>query len=388
MPASCLNATSPQALFALGKYKRHDLTLSRLLWPSHGVQSEGHEPALDAGRHLEKHPGVTEISEIVHCLSQPDVYPAALATLVTVRGSSYRRPGARLLLTAQGARTGSISGGCLEEDVLQHARTVLATGKPVVVTYDTTEENDLLWGVGLGCHGVVEIFIERLSHPPVWVGVLRENQARRQTTRLWVRFRGGALSEQGTHLAGDGRDAPLADVFDQSIRSPVALHVLGAGDDARPLVQFASQLGWRVTVADPRSAFATAARFPLAHRVAVMPAAVASETLAPDSDSAAVIMTHHYVHDLPLLGAVLPLPYFYVGLLGPRKRAERLLGDLASKGCPITSAQRARLHGPVGLDLGSDAPEAVAVAIIAEILAIRNARDARPLRDRALPIHQ
>ncbi|MBP7143139.1 MAG: XdhC family protein [Opitutaceae bacterium] len=347
----------------------------------------GHEPALDAGRHLENHPRVTEISEIVHCLSQPDVYPAALATLVTVRGSSYRRPGARLLLTAQGVRTGSISGGCLEEDVLQHARTVLATGKPVVVTYDTTEENDLLWGVGLGCHGIVEIFIERLSHRPAWVDALRENQARRRTTRLWVQYRGGVLSEHGTHLAGGDLDAPPGDVFIQSIRAPVALHVLGAGDDARPLVQFASQLGWRVTVADPRSAFATAARFPLAHQVAVMPPSGASEALAPDGDSAAVIMTHHYVHDLPLLGAVLPLPYFYIGLLGPRKRADRLLHDLEAKGQRFTPEQRARLHGPVGLDLGGDAPEMVALAIISEIAAVRNSRDARPLRERTLPIH-
>ncbi len=330
---------------------------------------------------------MTEIAEIVHCLSQPDIYPAALATLVTVRGSSYRRPGARLLLTAQGVRAGSVSGGCLEEDVLQHARTVLVTGKPVVVTYDTTDENDLVWGVGLGCHGVVEVFIERLSHRPAWVDVLRENQTSRRPTHLWVQYRGGALSEQGTRLAEDGRDAPASDVFDQPIRAPLALHVLGAGDDARPLVQFACQLGWQVTVADPRPAFATTARFPLAQRVVVMPAAGAHEILAADSDSAAVIMTHHYVHDLPLLGAVLPLPYFYVGLLGPRKRADRLLHDLEAKGQRFTPEQRARLHGPVGLDLGGDAPENVALAIVAEIQSFRHGRDARPLRDRTLPIH-
>lgn len=347
----------------------------------------GYEPALDVGRFLKNHPGVTEISEIVHCLSQPDVYPAALATLVTVRGSSYRRPGARLLLTAQGVRAGSISGGCLEEDVLQHARTVLATGKPVVVTYDTTDENDLVWGVGLGCHGVVEVFIERLSHRPAWIDVLRENQTNRRPTHLRMQYRGGALSEQGTRLAEDGRDAPASDVFAQSIRAPVALHVLGAGDDARPLVQFACQLGWQVTVADPRPAFATTARFPLAHRVVVMPTAGAREILAPDSDSAAVIMTHHYVHDLPLLGAVLPLPYFYVGLLGPRKRADRLLHDLEAKGQRFTPEQRARLHGPVGLDLGGDAPENVALAIVAEIQSFHHGRDARPLRNRTLPIH-
>lgn len=333
---------------------------------------------------------MTELSEIVHSLALPETYPAALATLVTVRGSSYRRPGARLLLTADGNHLGSISGGCLEEDLIVHCRAALATGAPKVITYDTTAENDLIWGVGLGCHGVVEILIEPLSKPPAWLETLRENQEARRTTRLWVTHSTDAETNSGagTRLADALAACPSHGVLDQSIRPPIALHVLGAGDDAKPLVSFASRLGWRVTVADPRPAFAAAARFPRARRVVAMPPAAVRDILAPDEDSAAVIMTHHYIHDLPFLESALPLPYFYVGLLGPRKRAERLLDDLAGKGCSITAAQRARLHGPVGLDLGSDAPEAVAVAIIAEILAIRNARDARPLRERSLPIHQ
>lgn len=331
---------------------------------------------------------MTEISEIVHCLSQRDTYPAALATLVTVRGSSYRRPGARLLLTATGVRIGSISGGCLEEDLLVHARNVLATGAAKVVTYDTTEENDLIWGVGLGCHGVVEILIEPLPHPPPWIKALRDNQEARKATRLWVTHHAEPSGILGTRPADPLAATPPIGVFEQSIPPPVALHVLGAGDDAKPVVTFASRLGWRVTVADPRSAFATPARFPDAHQVVTLPPSDLGRVLAPDSNTAAVIMTHHYIHDLPFLGAALPLPYFYVGLLGPRKRADRILTDLKSKGLQISPEQRARLHGPVGLDLGGDAPEMVALAIISEIAAIRNGRDARPLRERALPIHQ
>lgn len=331
---------------------------------------------------------MTEISEIVHCLSQPDVYPAALATLVTVRGSSYRRPGARLLLTAAGVRIGSISGGCLEEDLLSHARNVLATGTAKVVTYDTTEENDLIWGVGLGCHGVVEILIEPLLHPPRWIKTLRENQEARRATRLWVTHQADSAGMLGT-LPADPMAATLpVGGFEQSIPPPVALHILGAGDDAKPVVTFASRLGWRVTVADPRSTFATPERFPDAHLVVTLPPSDLGRLLAPDGDTAAVIMTHHYVHDLPFLEAVLPLPYFYVGLLGPRKRADRILADLESKGLRISPEQRARLHGPVGLDLGGDAPEMVALAIISEIAAVHNGRDARPLRERALPIHR
>ncbi|MBP8256644.1 MAG: XdhC family protein [Opitutaceae bacterium] len=331
---------------------------------------------------------MTEVSEIVHCLSLRNTYPAALATLVTVRGSSYRRPGARLLVTAKGERVGSISGGCLEEDLLVHARMVLATGLPKVVAYDTTEENDLIWGVGLGCHGVVEILIEPLSCLPPWTRTLQENQGARKATRLWVTHQAGSGGNLGTRLADPLAVHPPAGVFEQSIQPPVGLHVLGAGDDAKPVVTLASRLGWCVTVADPRPTFATPARFPGAHRVVTLPPSELGSLLAPDGNSAAVIMTHHYIHDLPFLEAVLPLPYFYVGLLGPRKRADRILGDLESKGLQISQVQRARLHGPVGLDLGGDAPEMVALAIISEIAAVHNGRDARPLRDRALPIHQ
>ncbi|HXN35966.1 MAG TPA: XdhC family protein, partial [Opitutaceae bacterium] len=156
---------------------------------------------------------------------------------------------------------------------------------------------------------------------------------------------------------------------------------------AKPLCRIAAELGWSVTVADPRPQMAPQARFPGAAGLVLGPADELVARTAPAPGSLAVVMTHHYVHDLPLLRHLLPLPLAYLGLLGPRARAERLLSDISGGGPVITDAMRSRLHAPVGLDLGSDSPEEVALSIIAEMRASLSGRDARPLRDRSLPIH-
>lgn len=367
-----------------------------------------------------------ETRQILDALSSLPSGGAALATLVKVEGSSYRRPGARLLLTAEGRRVGSISGGCLEDDVAGHAREVLASGVAKAVTYDTTTENDLVWGVGLGCHGVVHVLLEKLGAVPPWAAVLRENLRRRVPTELAVVWRSPDPDLLGTRLAaelaappapafGSGRarpssagfqpapipggqagmpapppkplSAPNTEVFRQVIVPPVPLVIFGAGNDAEPLVRLARELGWQVTVVDPRPALATPARFPDADSVVIARPEEVPARLALGPDTVAVVMTHHYAHDVPLLRNLLPCPLAYLGLLGPRKRAEKILSDLAVDGLALTPAMRVRLHAPVGLDLGADTPEEVALAIVAEIQAVLTGRDARPLRDRASPIH-
>ncbi len=343
------------------------------------------------------------IAAIISTLLSPATGESVLATLVTVAGSSYRRPGARLLLLADGTRIGSTSGGCLEEDVLVRARRVLATGTAETVVYDTTSENDLVWGVGLGCHGVVRVVIERLASRPAWAVTLSENFAARRPTPLAVTHHATDPVQLGTRLGTPAAPAsveapPAAEpvpnstssetaIFLDLIAPPPALTIFGAGDDAQPLARLAHELGWHITVADPRAAFATAARFPTADALIVAPAADLVERLAPSADTLAVVMTHHYIHDVPLLRALLGRPLAYLGLLGPKKRAERIVADLARDGLDITPAMRARLHAPVGLDLGADSPEQVALAIVAEIQATLTRRDARPLRERTRPIH-
>jgi xanthine/CO dehydrogenase XdhC/CoxF family maturation factor len=176
-------------------------------------------------------------------------------------------------------------------------------------------------------------------------------------------------------------------VFRQTILPPVALVVFGAGDDAQPLVRFATALGWQVTVVDPRSALATPERFPEADTTVIARPEELPARVVLGVDSLAVIMTHHYRHDLPLLRTLLPRPLAYLGLLGPRKRAEKIISDLAADGFAVTPEMRARLHAPVGLDLGAESPAEVALAILAEMQAVLSGRDSRPLRNRDLPIH-
>ena len=316
-----------------------------------------------------------ELISIARRLATDHAGGAVLATLVTAVGSSYRRPGARLLLTVDGARLGSISGGCLEEDVVARARAVAATGVPALVMYDTTTENDLVWGVGLGCHGVVQVLIEKLAARPGWAMALAENLAARRPTLLDATWQSKETEMLGTRLAAN--ESPAPGTFRQAVRPPISMIVFGAGDDARPLVRAASDLGWWVTVADPRSAFAIPERFPGAERVICASADQLVGQIKPEPDSCAVVMTHHYVHDVPILRALLPLPLAYVGLLGPRKRAERIVEDLRAAGSSVSADQLTRLHAPVGLDLGAETPEEVALAILSEMQAVLAGRDAR-----------
>lgn len=335
-----------------------------------------------------------ELQAIVRTILAPAAGETVLATLAATAGSSYRRPGARLLLAAEGTRVGSISGGCLEEDVLARARGVLATGRAETVVYDTTSENDLVWGVGLGCHGVVTVLVEKLPPRPAWVLALAENFAARRPTSLAVTYRADDPAQLGTRLAAATPAVSTAlnpasnlAVFFDAVPPPTALVIFGAGDDALPLARLAHELGWHVTLADPRSAFATATRFPTAAHLVVGPAAELVHRTAPDAATLAVVMTHHYVHDIPLLRDLLPRPLAYLGLLGPRKRAEKILADLACDGFTPSSEQLARLHAPIGLDLGADSPEQVALAMLAEMQAALTGRDARSLRYRTRPIH-
>lgn len=335
-----------------------------------------------------------ELAAIATALGEAGLLPAVLATLVRVEGSSYRRPGARLLLTADGRRIGAISGGCLEEDLVERARGVLARGVPEAVTYDTTAENDLVWGVGLGCHGVVRVLIEPLPKKPAWAEAVASAAENRTRVKLAVTHAGGSPAGWGTRLGGDGAPVETDGVFVQAFIPPPCLAIFGAGDDAIPLARLAQGLGWHVIVADPRGALTTADRFPAAARVTGPADTLATRVFGPPDQptpaadgSVAVVMTHHYVHDVPILRSLLPRPLAYVGLLGPRKRAERILADLTAEGRSISAEERARLHAPVGLDLGAEAPAEVAHAIVAEILAVLRGRDARPLRWRERPIH-
>lgn len=352
----------------------------------------------------------------------------ALATIVKVSGSTYRRPGARMLLTRGGRMVGSISGGCLEGDILEKSKEVLESGEPRLLEYDMTADDDLVWGLGLGCNGSVHVFLERVptGRPVEPMEALAECVHKNAALALATVFRveGTDRARPGERLllrpdgspVWDVRDAELAgrilrdardalekglsrvttytldpgtvEAFIEVVQPPLPLVICGAGHDAIPVVRLAHALGWRITVADSRPAYATKERFPEADEVVLTPPEEVAQRVSLDHRTYVVIMTHNYNHDLKLLRAILPTPVRYIGVLGPRVRTERLLRELKEQGVEIPAEQYGRIYSPVGLNIGADTPEEIALAILAEIQAVRTGKGAGFLRDLKGRIHE
>lgn len=297
--------------------------------------------------------------------------PLVLATLVRAEGASYRRTGARLLLDTSGPLRGSLSGGCLEGDVQARALEALAQGRPKLVKYDLRGELDLVWGSGSGCEGVLDILVEPLQGHPEWMGWIEQAWTSRTEILLHTALDPQRLGQRS--LLARSEDPGTG--FTEVLHPPLALWILGAGDDSRPLVHLAKALGWFVGVVDHRPAFAQPARFPEADAIRAGHPAQVLPTLPLDGRSAVVLMTHHYAKDVEALRLLLPSKAGYLGLMGSRARGARLLEELAAEGLHPD----ARLHTPVGLDLGATDPEGIALAILAEVQAFAMGRSGLPL---------
>ncbi|MFN8009822.1 MAG: XdhC family protein [Holophagaceae bacterium] len=318
-----------------------------------------------------------ELQEILRALrTGPEPGAWGLATLVRTEGHSYRRPGARLLMQASGPRIGALSGGCLEADV--YARWREDPGRPRLLRYDLRGDLDLVWGTGAGCEGVADVLVETLDPATPWLAFVEGCLQGRRSGWVRTELEGPGL---GDRTWGEAGHAPEGG-FVERVEPPIQLWILGAGDDARPLVRLAQVLGWRIGVADPRPAFATRERFPAADVVRAGPLRTLIPDLGLDARTAVVLLTHHYARDLEALRLLLPSPAGYVGVMGHRLRGDRLLADLEAEGLEVSAGQRTRLHHPVGLDLGGDGPEAIALAILAEVQAVMAGRRPLPLRER------
>ncbi|WP_353721326.1 XdhC family protein [Dyadobacter sp. 676] len=349
----------------------------------------------------------------------------ALATVVHVDGSSYRRPGARMLVTDDGQLTGAISGGCLEGDALRKALLAISQQKNKLVTYDTTDENDTTLGVQLGCNGVVHILFEpiKTDDPENPVELLKKVAAKRQNAVLVTLFslqsRTGA--QPGTcflHLQADDRaicnctpemyDQLLSETraayqrgdsffkafgrsltgFVEYFNTPPSLVIAGAGNDTIPLTEMASVLGWEITVVDGRTGHATRQRFPKAGKVLVARAEDVLKHIPIDERTFVLLMTHNYNYDLALLKQLLTVDACrYVGALGPKKKLERMYSELESGGMLITDKQKTKVYGPVGLDIGAETSEEIALSVLAEIKAVLGRRAGLSLREKLEPIH-
>ena len=350
-----------------------------------------------------------------------------LVTVTHVEGSAYRRPGAKMLLFAGGERVGSISGGCLETDVCQKAWWWTENG-PHLRTYDTLTDEEAAQEFGLGCNGIVRVFVERVGGPEQKGDALRRFLTDRQNEAALPGVCATVIAASAPAYIGqrvfsdtdnsDSSDDPALckavsphlhaalaaqkartvsckiggetlHVFIEFAAPPQPLVIFGGGQDVIPLVRLAKTLGWHVTVVESRPAFALLERFPGADRVINAPA---SDTLplvlAPRA--AVLLMNHRYGEDLALLRGLLsrPAPPRYVGVLGPRTRAEKMLAEISPSPDAPPFIWPAFLHAPVGLDIGSDAPETIALSILAEIQAVLSNRDGGKLRHRSGPINE
>ena len=343
---------------------------------------------------------------------------AVLATVVQVEGSTYRRAGARALLLPDDRIVGLLSGGCLEGDLLERAREVRDAGVAARVRYDHRGEDDLVWGLGLGCAGLVDVLLQPVTRDaPGPLPQLREALAAREPALLaTVVAREGAAAPPlgaGAALSPGERSALEAsgarartrwregqgfrvELLEERIEPPAPLLVIGAGPDAVPVVRLAAALGFAVTVLDPRPALVRPERFPEAEAVlsfaadapdAIEAPAAAARPVDVTPRSVALVMTHHYLHDRAALGWLLETPVRYVGVLGPKRRTDDLLRDLREEGREHSPESLERVHGPAGLDLGADGAEEIALALLAEITAVLAGRRGGPLRERKGPIH-
>ncbi len=371
-----------------------------------------------------------EITEIINAFdkAQSEGRQTALVTLVHVEGSSYRRPGARMLVTDTGELTGAISGGCLEGDALNKALHAMHQQKNMLVTYDTTDEDDAVLGLGLGCNGVIQVLIQPVKNGdengPVQL-LKKVTESRRNNvlvTLFSLQERKGEQpgtiihkSDENIFYAG-GVDASLKKIIEDDINTSfnnhkssfknyktldtdvtayieyippaVSLVIVGAGNDAEPVAAIASVLGWQVTLIDDgRDKNTKAGRFTgTCQLLAVKPEEVL-KNVTLDDNTFFLLMTHNYNYDMAMLRELLPSNVKYVGVLGPKKKMDRMLAELETQGFRFTRQQLSAVHNPAGLDIGAETPEEIALSMIAEIKAVIAGKSGNPLRNSTDVIH-
>lgn len=365
-----------------------------------------------------------EISEILKAYSRAksEGKKTALATVVKVEGSSYRQAGARMLVTEDGLLTGAISGGCLEGDALRKALLSINQKQNKLVTYNTSNENDAEVGLQLGCNGIVHILfeyiddevqnnsiqllqqleLERKEAVIVTVFSLKRNASQIGTT-LFFRKDSPILNHNDEVLSlisdvkeviktktsvvkklqGKNDDEALIEY----IKPPISLVIAGAGNDVKPLVEMVSILGWKITVAEGRATHAVQKRFPKADQVFVTKPEQFLEHISIDDQTYFVLMTHNYKYDLGILKLLLETNCQYIGILGPKSKLNRMLDDLEKEGVFLNEEQLNRIYSPIGLDIGSETAEEIALSIVSEIKAFSTERQGVSLKYKSGKIH-
>ena len=344
-----------------------------------------------------------------------------LATVVRVTGSSYGGVGTRMVIKPDGSTIGIVSGGCLEADLAEHARQVNESGDARVVTYDTRADDDAAWGLGLGCNGLIDVLLEPLELDSARsVAALLDRARNANEPSILATVVAGLDVKTGTHILIVGDEVHLTDECPQTLSDAIVrdskdafaekrrgmvreyddvtvafevitpairLVVCGSGPDVVPVVRFGAELGWNLIVVDHRAIeHAHPERFPNARVVECQSPDLIRSVIGLTSHTAAVVMSHHYARDMEYFRALLASEVPYMGMLGPRARTERMLADLAASGFHEPAEQR--LFTPVGLDIGGEGPDAIALAIISEVSAAMSGTSGGHLRDRRGALHR
>jgi len=365
-----------------------------------------------------------EISEILKAHSQAKATgkKTALATVVKVEGSSYRQPGARMLVTEDGLLTGAISGGCLEGDALRKALLSIHQQQNKLITYNTSNEDDSEVGLQLGCNGIVHILFEYIddaveNNPIELLQQLEferkdavvatvfslKRQAAQQGTLLFYRENETPIYANNTALniledvkqalnikatvVRQLHDEQENEVLADYINPPVSLVIVGAGNDVQPLVKMTSLLGWEITIGEGRATHATKKRFPEARNVFVVKPEQLLENISIDAQTYFVLITHNYKYDLAVLKLLVQTNCNYIGILGPKTKLNRMLDDLNSEGIQLTEEKLTTIYGPIGLDLGAETAEEIALSIVAEIKAVMSGKQGVSLKYKTEKIH-
>jgi xanthine/CO dehydrogenase XdhC/CoxF family maturation factor len=315
---------------------------------------------------------------------------AAVATVVRVRGSSYRSPGARMLITDDGRWVGSISGGCLEGDALRKARQVMTDNKPITVTYDTNEDSNQSLGIGLGCNGIIDVLIEPAADAiSFYESIVRIDKP----VALATIFSGSSIGEKfwiddiqtkQSRAENIQYKGETVDAFIEFIQPGFKLVIFGGGFDARPVSQLAKSLGWEVEVTDECVAHIAPIFFPAADKLSLCDRKFIDRDFNITPYTACVLMSHNYEYDRDVLKKLVNTSTPYIGIMGPRKRFDKMLNE----GVQLTGEQLNRVHSPIGLDIGAEAPDEIAVAIISEIQARFSKRSGGFLKNRTGAIHE
>jgi len=365
-----------------------------------------------------------EISEILKAYSeaQSEGKKTALATVVKVEGSSYRQPGARMLVTEDGLLTGAISGGCLEGDALRKALLSINQKQNKLVTYNTSNEDDAEVGLQLGCNGIVHILFEYINEEAennpiqllkqlelerkeaviVTVFSLKRNAPQIGTT-LFFRKDSPVFNDNNevlnlisdvkevlktkTSIVKKFQEENDSEALIEYTKPTISLVIAGAGNDIQPLVNMADVLGWTITIGEGRATHATAKRFPKASHISVVKPEQFLDNIIIDDQTYFLLMTHNYKYDLAVLKSLLQTDCHYIGILGPKSKFIRMLDDLLVEGITVNEEQLSRIHSPVGLDIGAETSEEIALSIISEIKAVASARTGTSLKFKSGKIH-